>query len=133
MILGIEHLGIAVASAEHATKTFEKLLDRKKTKTEAVESEKVNTHFFSVGQSQIELLESLDPEGVISKYILKKGQGIHHIALKTDDILAEIDRLQALGFEFINPVPKDGADNKKIVFLHPKSTEGVLVELCQDK
>jgi methylmalonyl-CoA/ethylmalonyl-CoA epimerase len=98
-----------------------------------VESEKVNTHFFSVGQSQIELLESLDPEGVISKYILKKGQGIHHIALKTDDILAEIDRLQALGFEFINPVPKDGADNKKIVFLHPKSTEGVLVELCQDK
>jgi methylmalonyl-CoA/ethylmalonyl-CoA epimerase len=133
MILGIEHLGIAIADSAKAIDTFEKILGTRKTKTESVASEKVNTHFFPAGESQIELLESTDPEGVISKYIAKRGQGIHHIALKTDNILAEVERLLALGFEFINPVPKEGADNKLIVFLHPRCTEGVLIELCQDK
>lgn len=132
MISGIEHLGLAVSNAREAMEIFEKLLDKSSYKTEAVESEKVNTHFFRLGESQIELLESTDPDGVISKFIEKKGQGMHHIALKTDNILVEIERLQNLGFQFINPVPKTGADNKLIVFLHPKSTAGVLVELCQD-
>jgi methylmalonyl-CoA/ethylmalonyl-CoA epimerase len=133
MITGIEHFGIAVSDPEKAILTFEKLLGTSRTKSEEVASEKVRTHFFSLGESQIELLQSLDPEGVISKFIEKKGQGIHHIALKTDNILEEIARLSEMGFQFINPNPKDGADNKLIVFLHPKSTEGVLVELCQDK
>jgi len=133
MITGIEHLGIAVANPEKAKKTFEKLLNRKQEKSETVLSENVETHFFRIGQSQIELLESLQPDGVISKFIEKKGQGMHHLALKTDDIFAEIIRLKALDFEFLNEIPKNGADNKLIVFLHPRSTEGVLVELCQDK
>jgi len=133
MITGIEHLGIAVANPEKAKKTFEKLLNRKQEKSETVLSENVETHFFRIGQSQIELLESLQPDGVISKFIEKKGQGMHHLALKTDDIFAEIIRLKSLDFEFLNEIPKNGADNKLIVFLHPRSTEGVLVELCQDK
>ena len=133
MITGIEHLGIAVANPEKAKKTFEKLLNRKQEKSETVLSENVETHFFRIGQSQIELLQSLQPDGVISKFIEKKGQGMHHLALKTDDIFAEIIRLKALDFEFLNEIPKNGADNKLIVFLHPRSTEGVLVELCQDK
>jgi methylmalonyl-CoA/ethylmalonyl-CoA epimerase len=132
MITGIEHLGFAVSNAAEGLDIFQKLLEKPSYKTEVVESEKVNTHFFRIGESQIELLESTDPEGVISKFIEKKGQGMHHIALKTDNLLAEIERLQSIGFQFINPVPKKGADNKLIVFLHPKSTAGVLVELCQD-
>lgn len=132
MITGIEHLGFAVSNATEGLDIFQKLLEKPSYKTEVVESEKVNTHFFRIGESQIELLESTDPEGVISKFIDKKGQGMHHIALKTDNLLAEIERLQSIGFQFINPVPKKGADNKLIVFLHPKSTAGVLVELCQD-
>jgi len=132
MITGIEHLGFAVSNATEGLDIFQKLLEKPSYKTEVVESEKVNTHFFRIGESQIELLESTDPEGVISKFIEKKGQGMHHIALKTDNLLAEIERLQSIGFQFINPVPKKGADNKLIVFLHPKSTAGVLVELCQD-
>jgi methylmalonyl-CoA/ethylmalonyl-CoA epimerase len=103
------------------------------SKSEEVVSEKVRTWFFRVGESQVELLESLDPEGVISKYISKRGEGMHHVAFLCDDIEAEMIRLQSEGFEFINPTPKDGADNKRIVFLHPKSTGGVLVELCQEK
>lgn len=132
MITSIEHLGFAVSNATEALVIFEKLLNLPSYKTESVESEKVNTHFFRLGESQIELLESTDQEGVISKFIEKRGQGMHHIALKTDNLLAEIERLQLLGFQFINPVPKKGADNKLIVFLHPKSTSGVLVELCQE-
>lgn len=132
MITGIEHLGFAVADASEALQIFEVLLGKPSYKTEMVETEKVNTHFFQLGESQIELLESTDSEGVISKFIEKRGQGMHHIALKTDDILAEIKRLQGAGFQFINPVPKKGADNKLICFIHPKSTAGVLVELCQD-
>lgn len=132
MILKIEHLGFAVADAEKANQTFARLLGTEKTKAEIVESENVNTHFFSVGNSQIELLESLDPAGVISKFIEKRGQGMHHVAFLTDNLDAEVERLKGLGFEFIGP-PKNGADNKRICFLHPKSTEGVLVELCEER
>jgi methylmalonyl-CoA/ethylmalonyl-CoA epimerase len=132
MFEGIEHLGIAVSNPEKAKITFEKLLGIKMTKSETVASEKVETHFFQIGNSQIELLESLSPDGVISKYIEKKGQGMHHLALKTNNLLEEISRLKELGFEFINDIPKKGADNKLIVFIHPKFTEGVLVELCQE-
>lgn len=132
MISGIEHLGFAVSNPQEALTVFEKLLEKPSYKSEEVESENVKTHFFRLGESQIELLESTDPEGVISKYIEKRGQGMHHVALKTDNILEEITRLQSLGFQFINPVPKKGADNKLIVFLHPRSTAGVLVELCQE-
>jgi len=132
MILSIEHIGIATANPEKAIGTFEKILNRKIAKTELVNTEKVKTHFFQVGESQIELLESMSTDGVISKFIEKRGQGMHHIAFKTDDILAEIARLKSAGFEFINEIPKQGADNKLIVFLHPKETEGVLIELCQD-
>jgi methylmalonyl-CoA/ethylmalonyl-CoA epimerase len=132
MILKIEHLGFAVADAESALVTFEKLLGRKSDKSEVVETEKVRTHFFNVGESKIELLESLDPEGVISRFIEKKGSGMHHVAFLTDDIQTEILRLKEEGFEFLGE-PKEGADNKKICFLHPKSTNGVLVELCQEK
>jgi len=132
MFESIEHLGIAVSNPEKAKITFEKLLGIKMTKSETVASEKVETHFFQIGNSQIELLESLSPDGVISKYIEKKGQGMHHLALKTNNLLEEISRLKELGFEFINDIPKKGADNKLIVFIHPKFTEGVLVELCQE-
>jgi methylmalonyl-CoA/ethylmalonyl-CoA epimerase len=132
MFESIEHLGIAVSNPEKAKITFEKLLGIKMTKSETVASEKVETHFFQIGNSQIELLESLSPDGVISKYIEKKGQGMHHLALKTNNLLEEISRLKELGFEFISEIPKKGADNKLIVFIHPKFTEGVLVELCQE-
>jgi len=132
MIVHIEHLGIAVENAEKAKGTFEMLLDRKLDKSETVFSENLETHFFKIGQSQIELLESLNPDGVISRFIEKKGQGMHHLALKTDNILLEISRLKTLGFEFLSDSPKKGADNKLIIFLHPRSTEGVLIELCQD-
>jgi len=132
MFESIEHLGIAVSNPEKAKITFEKLLGIKITKSETVASEKVETHFFQIGNSQIELLESLSPDGVISKYIEKKGQGMHHLALKTNNLLEEISRLKELGFEFISEIPKKGADNKLIVFIHPKFTEGVLVELCQE-
>lgn len=132
MISGIEHLGFAISNPLEALSIFEKLLNKPSYKSEEVESERVKTHFFRVGESQIELLESTDPEGVITKYIEKRGQGMHHLALKTDNIQEEITRLQSLGFQFINPIPKQGADNKLIVFLHPKSTAGVLVELCQE-
>ncbi len=133
MILKIEHIGIAVAAAKPAAVIFEKLLGTNLNKTEEVVSEKVRTWFFSVGESQLELLESTDPEGVIARYIQKRGEGMHHIAFLTDNLEAEISRLKSEGFDFISEVPKDGADNKRIVFLHPKSTAGVLVELCEEK
>lgn len=132
MITGVEHIGVAVADPEAAKEIFARLLDRPCTKEEKVESEKVATHFFEVGPTKIELLESLSPDGVISKYLEKKGAGVHHIALKTDNIKAEMDRLASLGFEFLSPQPKAGADQKLIAFIHPKQTSGVLVELCQD-
>jgi len=132
MILKIEHLGFAVGDATKAVGTFERLLGKIPDKSEEVASEKVRTHFFSVDDTKVELLESLDPSGVISKFIEKRGSGMHHVAFLTDDLEKEILRLKAEGFSFIGE-PKDGADNKRICFLHPKDTEGVLVELCQEK
>ena len=133
MILKIEHIGLAVSEAVSASGLFEKLLGAKLSKTEEVASENVRTWFFPVGESQLELLESTDPSGVISRFLEKRGQGMHHIAFLTDDLDAEIRRLKGEGFEFISEVPKDGADNKRIAFLHPRCTAGLLVELCEEK
>ena len=129
----IEHLGIAVKSLGISEELFSKLLGKPSYKQECVEREGVTTSFFSVGESKIELLEATRPESPISKFIDKKGEGIHHIAFGVEDIFAEIERLKNAGFQFISDEPKDGADEKLVVFLHPKSTNGVLVELCQDK
>lgn len=131
MIKNIEHIGIAVSDAQNATQTFTKLLNQAPYKQEQVQTEKVNTIFFQVGETKIELLEATEPESVIAKYIEKRGQSMHHIAIEVSDIAAEMKRLQSEGFVFINESPKQGADNKLICFLHPKSTCGVLVELCQ--
>jgi methylmalonyl-CoA/ethylmalonyl-CoA epimerase len=129
----IEHIGIAVSSLKEAIPIFEKLLDSPCYKTEEVISEKVNTAFFMQGNNKIELLESTDPEGVIARFIEKKGTGLHHVAFDVTDIEAEMKRLASQGFVLLNPVPKHGADNKLVCFLHPKHTAGVLVELCQEK
>jgi methylmalonyl-CoA/ethylmalonyl-CoA epimerase len=128
----IEHIGIAVKSLETSIPLYEALLNTPCYKTEEVTTEKVRTAFFAVGESKIELLESTDPQGVIARYIEKKGEGMHHIAFAVEDIYAEIDRLCAAGFELLNPEPKPGADNKLVCFLHPKGTTGVLVELCME-
>ena len=133
MLNRIEHLGIAIKSLETSDHLFVKLLGKIPYKQEAVEREGVKTSFFMVGESKIELLEATNPESPIAKFIDKKGEGIHHIAFAVEDIKAEIERLKAEGFVFISEEPKDGADNKLVVFLHPKSTNGVLVELCQEK
>ncbi|EZH74985.1 hypothetical protein ATO12_09635 [Aquimarina atlantica] len=129
----IEHLGIAVKDIEQANTLYEKLLGVAPYKQEAVESEAVITSFFKVGDSKIELLASTREDGPIGKFISKKGEGIHHIAFDVDDIELELDRLEKEGFQLINKVPKPGADNKLVAFLHPKSTNGVLIELCQEK
>lgn len=129
----IEHIGIAVKSLEVSVPVFEKILNTPCYKTETVESEKVNTAFFKTGPNKIELLESADPEGVIAKYIEKKGEGIHHIAFAVDDIEAEMERLKKEGFVLLNEQPKKGADNKLVCFLHPKHTNSVLIELCMDR
>ena len=129
----IEHIGIAVKSLKESIPLYEKLLNTPCYKTETVESEKVNTAFFKTGDSKIELLESSDPEGVIAKFIEKKGEGMHHIAYATDDIYAEMQRMQDAGFVLLNPEPKAGADNKLVCFLHPKGTNGVLTELCMER
>lgn len=129
----IEHLGIAVKSLENSDRLFERLLGKPNYKQESVEREGVTTSFYQVGDSKIELLEATNPESPIAKFIDKKGEGIHHIAFGVENIYAEIERLKSKGFVFISEVPKDGADNKLVVFLHPKSTNGVLVELCQEK
>ena len=128
----IEHIGIAVKSLETSIPLYEALLNTPCYKTEEVTTEKVRTAFFAVGESKIELLESTDPQGVIARYIEKKGEGMHHIAFAVEDIYAEMDRLRAAGFELLNPEPKPGADNKLVCFLHPKGTTGVLVELCME-
>lgn len=133
MIRKIEHLGIAVKNLENANDLFRKLLGEEAYKVEKVESEGVSTSFFKLGETKIELLEASKEESAIAKFIEKRGEGIHHIALDVVDIEAEIDRLQKEGFQVINEQPKDGADNKRIVFLHPKSTQGVLIELCEEK
>ncbi|MCU0395227.1 MAG: methylmalonyl-CoA epimerase [Chitinophagaceae bacterium] len=128
----IEHIGIAVRSLQESIPVFESLLNTPCYKTEAVESEKVSTAFFQAGPNKVELLESTDPEGVIAKFIDKKGEGLHHVAFEVSDIRAEMARLQTAGFVLLNPEPKRGADNKLVCFLHPKGTHGVLVELCQE-
>lgn len=133
MLHKIEHLGIAVKSIEASLKTFETLLGTSCYKVESVESEGVKTAFLQIGESKIELLEATDPSSPIAKYLEKRGQGIHHIAFDVSDIHFEIDRLMNADFELIHVTPKDGADNKLIAFLHPKSTEGILIELCQEK
>ncbi len=129
----LEHIGIAVKDLKSSTKLFSELFDQESYKLEEVHSEGVRTSFFRVGESKVELLEGTTSESPISKFIDKKGEGIHHLAFEVKDIQSEIDRLTKLGYQLINSEPKDGADNKRIVFLHPKSTNGVLVELCQEK
>lgn len=129
----IEHIGIAVKDLEKSIPLFEKLLNTPCYKQELVESEKVNTAFFRTGDNKIELLQSTDPSGVIATYIEKKGEGMHHIAFDVTDIYAEMERLKQEGFVLLNEKPKNGADNKLVCFLHPKGTNGVLVELCQER
>jgi len=133
MITKIEHIGIAVKNINESNELFKKLFGKEHYKIEAVESEGVNTSFFMLGETKIELLQATSATSSIAKFIEKKGEGIHHIAYAVDDIEKEMTRLKNEGFELIHPQPKDGADNKKICFLHPKSTNGVLVELCQNK
>jgi methylmalonyl-CoA/ethylmalonyl-CoA epimerase len=126
----VEHIGIAVKSFENAVPLFEKLLNTDCYKTELVESENVNTAFFKKGETKIELLESISPDGVIAKFIEKKGEGLHHIAFDVEDIYTEMIRLKEEGFQLLSEMPKVGADNKLVCFLHPKSTNGILIELC---
>lgn len=133
MIKKIEHLGIAVDNIQESLKVYEALLGTNCYKLEEVESEGVKTAFLQIGESKIELLEATNPDSPIAKFLSKKGKGIHHIAFDTDDIEKDLERLKKQGFELIHQSPKDGADNKKIAFLHPKSTDGILVELCQEK
>ena len=132
MINKIEHLGIAVKNIETSNALFAKLLGKEHYKTEVVESESVITSFFKIGEQKIELLQSTDENGPISKFIESKKEGAHHLALHVDNVLEEVERLKKEGFEFISETPKKGADNKLIVFLHPKTTNGVLIELCQN-
>ena len=129
----LEHIGIAVKNMEDANTLFAKLFNRPNYKLEEVASEGVKTSFFNLGGAKIELLEASSPDSAIAKFIEKRGEGIHHLAFEVEDIEAEIARLTSEGFELIHTTPKDGADNKRIAFLHPKSTNGVLVELCQEK
>ena len=132
MINKIEHLGIAVKNIESSNALFAKLLGKEHYKTEVVESESVITSFFKIGEQKIELLQSTHENGPISKFIESRKEGAHHLALHVDNILKEMERLKKEGFEFISETPKKGADNKLIVFLHPKTTNGVLIELCQN-
>ena len=131
-MLKIEHIGIAVKSLENSNKLFSILFGAEHYKTEIVASEKVSTSFFKMGDSKIELLEASDPQSPIAKFIEKRGEGIHHIAFEVSDIRASMSELKAAGFTLLNDEPKQGADNKLVCFLHPKSTNGVLVELCQE-
>jgi methylmalonyl-CoA/ethylmalonyl-CoA epimerase len=127
----IEHIGIAVADLEKSNELFKNLLGKAHFKTEKVEGEGVETSFFQVGETKVELLQATRSDSPIAKFIDRKSEGVHHIAFEVEDILAEVVRLKAAGFEILNETPKEGADNKLVVFLHPRSTNGVLVELCQ--
>jgi methylmalonyl-CoA/ethylmalonyl-CoA epimerase len=129
----IEHIGIAVADLEKSNELFKNLLGKAHFKTEKVEGEGVETSFFQVGETKVELLQATRSDSPIAKYIDRKSEGVHHIAFAVEDILAEVARLKEAGFEILNETPKEGADNKLVVFLHPRSTNGVLVELCQEK
>lgn len=128
----IEHIGIAVIDLDASNRLFSKLFGKPHYKIEEVASEGVNTSFFQVGENKIELLEATKPDSPIAKFIEKKGEGIHHIAFDVTDIHAEIARLKDEGFIVLNEIPKKGADNKLVAFLHPKSTNGILIELCQE-
>lgn len=128
-----EHIGIAVKSLAVSVPLFEKLLNNKCYKTELVEGENVNTAFLQTGETKIELLESTEPDGIIARFIEKKGEGIHHIAFEVSDIEAEMERLKKEGFVLLNEKPKAGADNKLVCFLHPQHTNGVLIELCMER
>ena len=130
-MLKVEHIGIAVKTLADSVPLFEKLLNSQCYKTEMVENEKVTTAFFKTGDTKIELLESIDENGVISRFIDKKGPGLHHIAFEVENIESEMKRLKNEGFVLLNEQPKKGADNKLVCFLQPKSTNGVLIELCQ--
>ena len=132
MIKKVEHIGIAVKDISSSTTLFERLLGVKPYKAEKVLSEGVNTTFFRLSDQKIELLSSINKGSAIEKFLESKNEGIHHIALLVDSLESEINRLEGLGFQFISKAPKEGADNKRIVFLHPKSTNGVLVELCEE-
>jgi len=132
VIKKVEHIGIAVKDINSSITLFEKLLGVKSYKTEKVLSEGVNTAFFGISDQKIELLSSINQGSAIEKFLESKNEGVHHIALLVDSLELEINRLEGLGFQFISKTPKEGADNKKIVFLHPKSTNGVLVELCEE-
>lgn len=131
-MIKVEHIGIAVKSLGQANDLFARLFGREHYKIEAVETEGVSTSFFRMGETKIELLEATQPDSPIAKFIEKRGEGIHHIAFQVSDIRAEMDRLKQEGFILLNEEPKQGADNKLVCFLHPKSTQGVLVELCQE-
>ncbi|MBK6521816.1 MAG: methylmalonyl-CoA epimerase [Sphingobacteriaceae bacterium] len=133
MIKKVEHIGIAVKDIKNSNALFAKLFGKEHYKIEGVESEGVSTSFFMLGETKIELVQATTENSAITKFIEKKGEGIHHIAYEVDDIYKEIERLKKEGFEMINAEPKEGADNKLICFLHPKSTNGVLVELCQER
>lgn len=128
----IEHIGIAVKDIEASNQLFAKLFNKEHYKMEEVEREGVKTSFFQLGESKIELLEATRDDSPIAKFIAKKGEGVHHIAFDVTDIHAEVARLKAEGFIVLNETPKKGADNKLVVFLHPKSTNGTLIELCQE-
>ena len=128
----IEHIGIAVKDIKKSNEIFASLFHKKQYKMEKVLSEGVKTSFFQIGENKIELLEATNPNSPIAKFIEKKGEGIHHIAFAVDDIVTEVKRLKNEGFHILNETPKKGADNKLVVFLHPKTTNGILVELCQD-
>lgn len=129
----IEHIGIAVADLEKSNELFARLLGKTPFKTETVAGEGVETSFFQVGETKVELLQATRPDSPIAKYLERKSEGVHHIAFDVEDIHAEVIRLKEAGFEILNETPKQGADNKLVVFLHPRSTNGVLVELCQGK
>ncbi|TKK71495.1 methylmalonyl-CoA epimerase [Ilyomonas limi] len=131
-MLKVEHIGIAVQDLTTAIPLYEKLLNTGCYKTEEVTSENVNTAFYKQGDTKIELLESVAAESAIAKFIAKRGEGLHHIAFEVEDIVAEMERLQGAGFTLINELPKKGADNKLVCFLHPKDACGVLIELCQE-
>jgi methylmalonyl-CoA/ethylmalonyl-CoA epimerase len=133
MLRKIEHIGIAVRDIDAAEKIFSDILGTKSYKREVVESEHVLTSFFQMGKSKIELLQATHPDSAIARYLEKGKEGIHHIAFEVEDIYAEIERLKGLGYTMIHDVPKEGADNKLIAFLHPKGSNGVLVELCMEK
>ncbi len=132
MINKIEHIGVAVNDLNLSEKLFEKLLGKKPYKKEIVDSEGVVTSFFKLQNQKLELISANKKSGVITNFIKKRGEGVHHIALHVDSIEKEMARLEPLGFEFISKIPQKGADNKMIVFIHPKTTNGVLIELCED-